>query len=421
MSDAGRASGSTDYDAVVVGASLSGCATAMFLGRAGLRVALVEKSPDPRAFKTPCSHSVLASAMPTLERLDLLDPILAAGGIRTGVRMWTRWGWIAAPPERAGRGVNLRRERLDPLVREAATATPGVELLLGVEAVRPSWSEGVVSGVVGRDREGAEEVLRGRLIVDAGGRGSRFAPAAGVPEKTHPHGRFAYGAYFENAPPSWGTDGAIWMLDPHCGAAFPTDSGLVMYVAMPTKERLPEFRRDPLGSLLAFVEALPEAPPISDGRKVGPLLGKLDMTNRVRAPAVPGLAMVGDAALATDPLFGVGCGWAFQSAEWLADCVVPALRGAEPLEAGLARYARTHRRHLRGHAFFIHDFANGRRLQPPERLSLAAAARDPGVATTVDSYATRTIGPARMMAGVMPRIPLVGLRHALGRDRGARA
>ena len=39
----------------------------------------------------------------------------------------------------------------------------------------------------------------------------------------------------------------------------------------------------------------------------------------MRNPVAPGLALVGDAALATDPLFGVGCGWAFQTAEWLAD------------------------------------------------------------------------------------------------------
>ena len=55
------------------------------------------------------------------------------------------------------------------------------------------------------------------------------------------------------------------------------------------------------------------------------VVGKIDMTNRMRVPSAPGLALIGDAALATDPLFGVGCGWAFQSAEWLADAVAPAL------------------------------------------------------------------------------------------------
>lgn len=38
------------YDAVIVGASLAGCATAIGLGRVGLRVAVVEKQPDEGFF-----------------------------------------------------------------------------------------------------------------------------------------------------------------------------------------------------------------------------------------------------------------------------------------------------------------------------------------------------------------------------------
>ena len=39
----------------------------------------------------------------------------------------TQWGWIQAPKDRTVAAVNLRREKLDPLMREAAAATPGVE------------------------------------------------------------------------------------------------------------------------------------------------------------------------------------------------------------------------------------------------------------------------------------------------------
>jgi len=89
---------------------------------------------------------------------------------------------------------------------------------------------------------------------------------------------------------------------------------------------------------------------------------------------------------------------------------------AEPLEAGLDRYRRRHRHELRGHAFFIHDFATGRRLQFPERYMLAAAARDPEVALTVDAYATRSIKPAQMFAQAVPRAIAVNARHALARS-----
>src|SRR3954449_9112962 len=103
------------FDAVIVGGSLAGCATAIQLGRAGLSVALVEKQPDPGAYKRMCSHFIQASGVPAIERLGLLEPMEAAGGLRPQMHMWTRWGWIEAAPEHAGRGVNLRREVLDPL------------------------------------------------------------------------------------------------------------------------------------------------------------------------------------------------------------------------------------------------------------------------------------------------------------------
>ncbi|MDX6625685.1 MAG: hypothetical protein QOE56_674, partial [Solirubrobacterales bacterium] len=141
-------------DAVIVGASLAGCATAILLGRAGARVALVEKQPDTAAFKRMCSHYIQASAVPTIERLGLLERILAAGGLRSGVHAWTRWGWIVPPPDEALRGVNLRREVLDPMVRETAASTPGVELMLGLAAERLLRDDGTVRGVAVRDRDG---------------------------------------------------------------------------------------------------------------------------------------------------------------------------------------------------------------------------------------------------------------------------
>jgi 2-polyprenyl-6-methoxyphenol hydroxylase-like FAD-dependent oxidoreductase len=314
-------------------------------------------------------------------------------------------------------GVSLRRERLDPLVREAAAATPGVELILGRRARRLIHDSDAFDGVIVSDRDGEETKLRARLVVGADGRDSEIAELSGVPAKTLPHGRFAYGCYFEGAPPDSSLFSSLWFLDPDVAAAFPTDSGLTMYVAMPTKARLPEFKRDPLAALIDFVAAIPDAPPIRSARPIGPLLGKLEMPNRVRRPVAPGLALVGDAALAADPLFGVGCGWALQSGEWLADSVAPALHGAESLAAGLRRYRRRHRRELRGHAFFIHDYSSGRRMQLPERLGFATAARDPEVAVILDAYATRRIKPTEMFARVLPKAIASDARHALSRKR----
>ena len=403
------------YDAVIVGGSLAGCAAAIQLGRAGLRVAVVEKQPDPKAFKRMCSHFMQASGVPAVERLGLLEPIEAAGGLRPRVHAWTRWGWIEAPPDRAGRGINLRREVLDPMIRSIAAETPGVEMLLGHSAERLLRDGRAFGGVAVRNRDGEERELHARLTVGADGRDSRIAELSEVAVKTYPHNRFAYGTYFEGPPPRHAPDAEVWFLDPHWGASFPTDQGLTFYAAMPTKDRLPEFKADPEAALIRFLSDAPEPPPIRESRAVEPMTGKIDMTNRMRKPVAPGLALIGDAALATDPLFGVGCGWAFQSAEWLSDSVLPALQGKESLEQGLERYKRRHAHELRGHAFFIHDYANGRRMNPAERLMFSAAARDPKAATVMDAFATRQIRPQEMLPRALPRAIAVNARHALAR------
>ncbi len=406
---------SAAYDAVIVGGSLAGCAAAIALGRAGLRVAVVEKQPDPAAFKRVCSHFIQASAVPAIERLGLMESIEAAGGLRPRLRTWTRWGWIEAPPERAARGVNLRRAVLDPMLRSLAAETAGVEMLLGWSAKDLLREGGGFGGVRVGNRAGEERELRARLTVGADGRDSKLAELARVRVRTYPHNRIAYGCYFEGPAPAFAPDGAVWFLDPHWAAAFPTDGGLTFYAAMPTKERLPEFKRDPEAALVRFVGEVPEAPPIRDARAIEPAMGKIEMTNRMRRPAAPGLALIGDAALATDPLFGVGCGWAFQSAEWLCDSVRPALRGEEPLEKGLERYRRRHARELAGHAFFIHDYATGRRLNPGERIVFSAAARDPRSAATLDAFATRRIRPQQAFPRLLPRALAVHARRALAR------
>jgi flavin-dependent dehydrogenase len=358
--------------------------------------------------------------VPTLERLELLGPMEAAGAVRSRFHARVPWGWIAAPPERAARGVNLRREKLDPMMREHAAATPGVEVLLGQTVKEVRRAGGKITGLVARDREGVETVLEAPLTIGADGRDSTVVGLAGAKEKTYPHGRIAYGGYFEGVAPKDAPDASVWMMDPDWAAAFPTDDGLVFYAAMPTKDRLPQFKADPVAALLDQFDRAPEAPSLRSGTLTEEgVVGKIDMTNRMRTPTAPGLALVGDAALATDPLFGIGCGWAFQTAEWLSDAVAPALRGEEELEAGLRRYRRKHGRRLKGHAWMIHDYATGRKLQPPERLIFSAAARDPRVATIFDAFGTRQIGPARMMATAMPLAIAVNARYALGRRRGA--
>jgi 2-polyprenyl-6-methoxyphenol hydroxylase-like FAD-dependent oxidoreductase len=415
-----RGTGAADYDAAIVGASLAGCTAAILLAKAGARVALVEQRPNAGAYKKICTHFIQSSAVPTLERLGLLERMMEGGALRGRARLRTRWGWIEPPAKSSvPMGVNLRRERLDPLIRQLAAETPGVELILG-HTVRELVREGgAVCGVRARDPQGETLTLRARLVVGADGRDSRVAKLGEVSTRTKRHGRFAYGGYFEGPRPVTHPDPVLWLLDPDMVAAFPTDSDLTFYAVMPTMERLPEFRADPEAALKAMVSSVPEAPPILASRLVGEVTGKIDMTTVTHTPTAPGLALAGDAAGALDPLWGIGCGFAFQSAEWLADSIAPAMSGAESLEQGLERYRRRYARRLRGHTAMITDYSSGRKLNPGERMLFSAATRDERMARTFEAFGSRSIGPARMFATTVPRAAYVNARHALARGGGA--
>jgi 2-polyprenyl-6-methoxyphenol hydroxylase-like FAD-dependent oxidoreductase len=408
-----------DFDVAVVGASIAGCATAIGFARAGLRVALIERRPDPAAYKTLCSHFIQSSAVPAIERLGLLGDIEAAGAVRPPVEMSTPWGWIRARygPDAAPLALSIRRQVLDPLLRRVASDSPGVEPMLGRTAV------GLLPGARGvevEDRRRARRQVSARLVVAADGRSSPVAALAGVDKRETPIGRIAYFAYYRGVP--GGDRARFWLGDPEIGYVLPTDGGLSALAVMATKDHLPRFKADLESAFGEYLAALPEAPVAANAERVTPFYGFVDRTCVARAPAARGIALVGDAALASDPLWGIGCGWAFQSAEWLVQSTAASLAaGADPRGA-LARYARRHRRALRGHERLNVGYTSGRRFNPVERLMFSAAARDQGMADHVEAFASRRIPVRRFLGpGALARAAAVNVRHAYGSATSTRS
>lgn len=408
-----------DYDVVISGASLAGSAAAILLARRGVRVALLERRSDPEAYKALCTHSLTASAYPVLEELGLVPALEKAGAVRNKARWYTRWGWIEPWAEAAGPelpyGYNVRRSTLDPLIRSRAGETPGVDLLLGHQVTGLIREDGRTLGLRASTPEGEREI-RARLVVGADGKDSPVARFAGVPARLHENARFGYLAHFRNLPLPGGISQA-WFLDPDMAYAFPNDDGVTVVAVLPHKKRLPAFREDLEGSFLEFFRNLPEAPPIDSAERITKITGTVNYPLHSRKPTAPGLAFIGDAALTGDPLWGVGCGWALQSARWLAEAVAPAATGRGDLDASLVVYARRHRRRLRGHQFLAVDFASGRPFNPVERLMFSAAARDVSLARHMHLFGSRLIGPARFLNPVaLAKASVVNIRY-----RGAAA
>ena len=142
--------------------------------------------------------------------------------------------------------------------------------------------------------------------------------------RVKPNNRFTYFAYYRNLVQTSGETGQMWVLEPNTAIAYPNDDGVTLVACFVERSRLAEFKRDPEGSFVApHRVAAAWRPKIAEAERVSPLLGKLEMPNSSRRTAVPGLAFIGDAAMTADPLWAVGCGWAFQSAAWLVDCYEP--------------------------------------------------------------------------------------------------
>jgi menaquinone-9 beta-reductase len=383
-----------DFDAVVVGASVAGCTAARLYAQRGARVALVERRPDLDAYKTVCTHYIQASATPTIERLGLAGPIEERGAVRNLVDVWTPYGgWIRHRAD-TPYGYNVTRRTLDPLLRRMTAETPGVELLTGQTAT-DLIRNGRPAGVVVEDPKRARSELRAPLVVAADGRDTRLARMAGLPGRVRPHNRFFYWAYWRGVP-SDGVRSRFWFMEPDCAYTFPNEDGLTIVLVAPHRDRLPEFRADLEGAYARFVEDLPDAPDMSGATRESKLIGKLDLPNVSRPAARPGIAFVGDAALASDPLWGVGCGWAFQSAEWLVDETADALVGRGDLDAALDSYRRVHKKRLGPHHFLIADLASARRANPMERALYRGAVKDDDVFHAFEAIGARRASPATL-------------------------
>lgn len=408
------------FDVVIVGAGLAGCTVARLFALEGLHVALVEHHADMAAFKQLCTHYIQASATPTLRRLGLDRLIEDAGGLRNGVDIWTRYGWTGniAPLDANDEpvfGYNIQRRTLDPMLRQLTTDTPGVTSLLGCGVRALAIRDGGVTGVeIGGRRMG---VVTASLVVGADGRNSPLAALAGIKPTSSENSRFGAIRAYRGVALRRGTCSQMWLRGPETSYVFPNDGGVTVIAYMATKDRLDGFRTNPGDALERSMATFPDAPDLSAAEPLGNALLVKDYPNLWRPPVAGNIAFVGDALMSIDPLWGVGCGFAFQTAEWLVDEATPVLRQGRPIASALRGYAKRVSRGLNGHRFVILDYARRRGFNAIERLTFSAAAKDAGASRHLHAFGARLIGPARFLSpGALLLAAWVDLRRPSARS-----
>jgi len=340
-----------DYDVVIVGGRVAGASTALLLARAGLRVAVLERSRMGSDIVS--THALMRAGVLQLSRWGVLPDLVAAEtpAVRR-VAFHYADGGEASVTLRPTQGVDAlyapRRHLLDRVLVEAAT-TSGADVrhqapVLGLLRNDDGRVLGVrVGGAVGR-----EVPIRACLTVGADGVGSLVAREAGA--RFLSRGQAASSVlyrYVDHVPSA----GYVWGYgDGTAAGLIPTNAGQTCVFVSTTPARMRMLRRD--GAEAAFHSLLDAAPAsmadvVRAGGAAGRLHGWRGVPGHVRRSSGPGWALVGDAGYFKDPITTHGITDALRDAELLSDAVLDGLGGSSPVVA-LARYEATRDRLSRG-------------------------------------------------------------------------
>ncbi|QBR93865.1 NAD(P)/FAD-dependent oxidoreductase [Nocardioides euryhalodurans] len=337
----------TRYDVVIVGGRVAGASTALLLARAGLRVAVLDRSGH--GTDTLSTHGLMRAGVLQLSRWGMLQPLIDAGtppvhrttfhyddgeSVQVSIRHAFGVGALYAP----------RRHLLDRVLVDAA-AEAGADVLHQTSATGLLRDgTGRVTGVRARDRHGASLVLPATFSVGADGIRSWFAREVGAPVVRQ--GRSASAVlyrYVADLP----ADGYEWAyLDGAAAGLIPTNDGQTCVFVGTTPARMRTLRRNgPESAMTALVEGSPGGRPLADrlrrARPVGRMHGWGGTPGFVRHSHGRGWALVGDAGYFKDPITTHGMTDALRDAELLATAVLATVGGATAETTALRRYQDT--------------------------------------------------------------------------------
>jgi flavin-dependent dehydrogenase len=330
-----------DFDVAVLGASLAGSASALRLGRSGLRVALIDQAVIPRtkacgegfsklgyaALQELLGAAEAASVMNAVGALPLTGYQISHRGVVRSLTFPKHSAKAGPEPTALAPVWGIERQHFDRLVQNKAKALPSVSCYLGerVKTVETT-SSGVEltceSGVRIRSRalivacgfvRSILEQLCGPLSEASAQRSAAALRWRGAPHQLAPHVRVRL------------TAGAQWIINPTSSTSLN-----INMLGRPPVLSAKQFLR----AARAIVQELG-----LDPAYLGEVHGAADVSAQVQpAPKSARVFLVGDSAERLDPLGGMGMTHALLSAQAAAHTVHSALRGELTFEQAAESY-----------------------------------------------------------------------------------
>lgn len=330
-----------DWDVVTVGGGLGGSALAAAVARSGHRVLVLE---GEKQFKDRVrGENMLPWGVAAAQRLGLIDDLVAAGGHRApffniyvmGAQTEHRPFPTTTPAAEAS--LNMYHPDLqETLLARAARA--GAEIVRGAHVQSIAEQDG--GWTVTFAKNGETEVISARLVVGADGRFSRMRQMGGFQVARDPNYLRIAGTLVEGTKIP--DDGVHFCIGPGFATFIaPLGNGRArvyfVYVGALGDRKLSGHGK--VGEFLDGCRATNVPSDWFDGvRVVGPLAEFEGADHWVSSPSKPGLALIGDAAGASDPSWGCGLSKTLVDVETLAG----ELAKSNDWNAALRRYAVLH-------------------------------------------------------------------------------
>lgn len=166
------------YDAIIIGGGPAGSSAAISLAQRGARVLVLEEKRMPRG--KLCGEFITPECFPTLERLGVMDHMLAAGAQKiTSVSLVVTSGksvetHLSEMSDDATWAMSLSRARFDQILFDRARQA-GAECMEGVVVKECLFENGAPYGVKALSLSDGQSVsFIAPLIIDASGRNSRL-------------------------------------------------------------------------------------------------------------------------------------------------------------------------------------------------------------------------------------------------------
>lgn len=335
------------FDAVVVGGGPAGSASAAILAKAGWKVLLAERSPEPR--EKICGEFICPQAFEILNYIGASGAIEAEthGEIRgfvlaapNGARVETRFPRFSGKTGYRKNGISMRRSRFDGLLLENADKQ-GAEVWRGARLV--SLHVGKDAAALSFKVIGEDFIVQvtSKLVIGADGRASTVARSAGLslPSPGIPRGVLL--GHFENVY-GLGDRGEMHVLPG--GAYIALDSlsgGLCNLALVDDAQRLRNCRGREEEIVREAIEKSPHLRRMfSDASLRSGFRTLIPLRVTVRRPYSDRVMLVGDAGGFFDPLTGEGIYQALLTGRMAAEVGSRALAAGDCTARRLSRYGR---------------------------------------------------------------------------------